>query len=235
MKVPAHTTHTTRSPSTHPHDHSHIAHPAADSPCESPPARREQQRLFELPPFSAVRGHDHLRLPPPHQSLTAGGSEHLTLAIAVVIHPDSVTWTDGQMERGREEGEGGGAWGEGLPDEECAEEEAHCGEGDADGDRMHHTPVGRRRVDRCTHTHTHPPHTHTLREWYACSESVCCVRCDAGGSLTWHPDHAAPADVVARPVVLDVHGAEVARLPHKELQQVDPLKAHRYLQVPTHT
>ena len=38
-----------------------------------------------------------------------------------------------------------------------------------------------------------------------------------------HPDQAAPADVVAGAVVLDVHGAEVARLPVEELGYVHEL------------
>jgi len=48
-----------------------------------------------------------------------------------------------------------------------------------------------------------------------------------GGSVDGrHPDQAAPADVVARAVVLDVHGAEVARLPVEELGDVDELEEH---------
>ena len=42
-----------------------------------------------------------------------------------------------------------------------------------------------------------------------------------------HPNQAAPADVVARAVVLDVHGAEVAGLPVEELGDVHELQRHR--------
>jgi hypothetical protein len=50
------------------------------------------------------------------------------------------------------------------------------------------------------------------------------VRVD--GVHAGHVDEAAPADVIARAVVLDVHGAEVSGLPVVELEQVHALQEH---------
>ena len=47
------------------------------------------------------------------------------------------------------------------------------------------------------------------------------------GVDTRHPHQAAPANVVARSIVLNVHGAKVASLPPKELGNVNRLYKHR--------